>query len=141
MRSQRYAKCGSWIPCEAITCANHPLLLPRGGLRAPIVRGDDVVCGEGNGDEGVAGKCSTMRGGGRLYSPSTQTSTMNEFPTNRGYRSNLKNWGGEMTCAVGIAFCGGTVRTPQSIDTRDSIYHTQPWPDFTSKIRVGLETI
>ena len=29
--------------CEAITCDNHSPLVPRGGLRAPIVWGDGVV--------------------------------------------------------------------------------------------------
>ena len=47
MISQRYAKCGGWIPCEAITRANHPLLLPRGSLRTTIDRDDVVVRGEG----------------------------------------------------------------------------------------------
>lgn len=46
MMSQRCAKWGLDL-CEAVTCANHPLLLPRGGLRTTILRGDDVVCGEG----------------------------------------------------------------------------------------------
>lgn len=33
--------------CEAITRASYPSLMLRGGLRAPIVRGGGVVCGEG----------------------------------------------------------------------------------------------
>jgi len=41
-----YAK---WCPdsCGAITRANHPPLVPRGGLWAPIVRDGDVVRGAG----------------------------------------------------------------------------------------------
>ena len=31
--------------CEEVMRANHPRLVPRGGLRAPIVWGDGMVCG------------------------------------------------------------------------------------------------
>ena len=40
---------------------------------------------------------------------------------------------------VSAASYGGTVRTPQSISTRDSKYYTQLWHDFISGIRAGLE--
>lgn len=44
--SQRYVKW--WLgSCEAVPRANHPHFLLRGGLWAPIIRGDDVVRGEG----------------------------------------------------------------------------------------------
>lgn len=45
MMSQRYAKWGL-NSCDAVTRADRPTFLPRGDLRTPIVRGDDVVCGE-----------------------------------------------------------------------------------------------
>jgi hypothetical protein len=40
---------------------------------------------------------------------------------------------------VSAASYGGTVRTPQSISTRDSQYYTQLWHDFMSRIRAGQE--
>ena len=58
-----------------------------------------------------------------------------------GYGTIYSSNASEMTCAGSAASCGGAVRTPQSIYTRDATYYAQLWHDFTPEIRAGLETI
>jgi hypothetical protein len=45
-----------------------------------------------------------------------------------------------MTCLVSVAFCGGAVRTSQSIYIRDSTYYAYVFHDFTQEIRTALTT-
>jgi hypothetical protein len=58
-----------------------------------------------------------------------------------GYGTIYSANAGDMTCSVSAAVCGGAVRTPQGIYTRDATYYAQLWHDFTPEIRAGLETI
>ena len=57
-----------------------------------------------------------------------------------GYGTIYSTNAAEMTCTVSAAFCGGAVRTPQSIYTRESTYYGYLFHDFTTQIRMGLET-
>ena len=52
------------------------------------------------------------------------------------YSSNAQ----EMSCTVSAAFCGGAMRTLQSIYTRDSTYYAYIFHDFTDQIRAALAT-
>ena len=57
-----------------------------------------------------------------------------------GYGTVYSTNAADMTCTVSAAFCGGAVRTPQSIYTRESTYYGYLFHDFTTQIRLGLET-
>ena len=57
-----------------------------------------------------------------------------------GYGTIYSSNAGEMTCTVNAAFCGGALRTAQSIYVRDSTYYGYLFHDFTPQIRMGLET-
>ena len=56
-----------------------------------------------------------------------------------GYGTVYSSNAGEMTCLVSAAFCGGAVRTPQSIYTRESTYYGSAFHDFTPQIRMAFE--
>jgi hypothetical protein len=57
-----------------------------------------------------------------------------------GYGTIYSSNAGEMTCLVSVAFCGGAVRTSQSIYIRDSTYYAYVFHDFTQEIRAALTT-
>jgi len=57
-----------------------------------------------------------------------------------GYGTIYSSNAAEMTCAGTGASCGGAVRTPQSIYTRDSTYYAYVFHDFTQEIRAALTT-
>lgn len=57
-----------------------------------------------------------------------------------GYGTIYSSNANQMTCTVSAAFCGGAVRTAQSIYIRDSTYYAYLFHDFTPEIRAGLET-
>jgi len=57
-----------------------------------------------------------------------------------GYGTIYSTNAAQMTCTVSAAFCGGAVRTAQSIFIRDAIYYGYVFHNFTQEIRVGLET-
>jgi len=57
-----------------------------------------------------------------------------------GYGTIYSSNAGEMSCTVNAAFCGGALRTAQSIYVRDSTYYGYLFHDFTPQIRMGLET-
>ena len=57
-----------------------------------------------------------------------------------GYGTIYSSNAGEMTCTVNAAFCGGALRTAQSIYIRDSTYYAYVFHDFTQEIRAALMT-
>ena len=57
-----------------------------------------------------------------------------------GYGTIYSSNASEMTCTVSAAFCGGAVRTSQSIYVRDSTYYAYVFHDFTQEIRAALMT-
>ena len=57
-----------------------------------------------------------------------------------GYGTIYSSNAGEMTCTVTAAFCGGALRTAQSIYIRDSTYYAYVFHDFTQEIRAALMT-
>ena len=57
-----------------------------------------------------------------------------------GYGTIYSSNAGEMTCTVSAAFCGGALRTSQSIYVRDSTYYAYVFHDFTPEIRAALMT-
>ena len=57
-----------------------------------------------------------------------------------GYGTIYSSNAGEMTCTVSASFCGGAVRTSQSIYVRDSTYYAYVFHDFTQEIRAALMT-
>jgi hypothetical protein len=57
-----------------------------------------------------------------------------------GYGTIYSSNAGEMTCMVSAAFCGGALRTSQSIYIRDSTYYAYIFHDFTPELRTALMT-
>jgi hypothetical protein len=57
-----------------------------------------------------------------------------------GYGTIYSSNASEMTCTVSASFCGGAVRTSQSIYVRDSTYYAYVFHDFTQEIRAALMT-
>jgi len=57
-----------------------------------------------------------------------------------GYGTIYSSNASEMTCTVSAAFCGGALRTSQSIYVRDSTYYAYAFHDFTPEIRAALMT-
>lgn len=57
-----------------------------------------------------------------------------------GYGTIYSSNAGEMTCTVSTEFCGGALRTSQSIYLRDSTYYAYIFHDFTQEIRAALMT-
>ena len=57
-----------------------------------------------------------------------------------GYGTIYSSNASEMTCTVTAAFCGGALRTAQSIYIRDSTYYAYIFHDFTQEIRAALMT-
>ncbi|MCX5720942.1 MAG: hypothetical protein NT179_02800 [Nitrospirae bacterium] len=57
-----------------------------------------------------------------------------------GYGTIYSSNASEMTCTVSASFCGGSLRTVQSIYIRDSTYYTYIFHDFTEQIRAALTT-
>ena len=57
-----------------------------------------------------------------------------------GYGSIYSSNAAEMTCTVSTEFCGGALRTSQSIYLRDSTYYAYLFHDFTQEIRAALMT-
>jgi hypothetical protein len=57
-----------------------------------------------------------------------------------GYGTIYSSNANEMTCTVSASFCGGAVRTSQSIYVRDSTYYAYVFHDFTQEIRAALMT-
>jgi len=57
-----------------------------------------------------------------------------------GYGTIYSSNASEMTCTVSAAFCGGALRTSQSIYVRDSTYYAYVFHDFTQEIRAALMT-
>jgi len=57
-----------------------------------------------------------------------------------GYGTIYSSNAGEMTCTVSAAFCGGALRTSQSIYIRDSTYYAYIFHDFTAELRTALMT-
>lgn len=57
-----------------------------------------------------------------------------------GYGTIYSSNASAMTCTVSASFCGGALRTSQSIYIRDSTYYAYVFHDFTREIRAALET-
>ena len=57
-----------------------------------------------------------------------------------GYGSIYSSNAAEMTCTVSTEFCGGALRTSQSIYLRDATYYAYVFHDFTQEIRAALMT-
>ncbi len=57
-----------------------------------------------------------------------------------GYGTIYSSNAAEMTCTVSTEFCGGALRTSQSIYLRDSTYYAYVFHDFTQEIRAALMT-
>jgi hypothetical protein len=57
-----------------------------------------------------------------------------------GYGTIYSSNAAQMTCTVSATFCGGAVRTSNTIYNRESTYYGYVYHDFTQEIRLGLET-
>jgi hypothetical protein len=57
-----------------------------------------------------------------------------------GYGTIYSSNAHEITCTVNVAFCGGGIRTLESIYTRQSTYYVYIFHDFTEEIRAAVTT-
>jgi hypothetical protein len=126
----------SWGVCSSV-CGNSPTNSGFGG----------AAFGQTNIDAGLAavngrtGKFEAIRTTSMMVHGTYFLPNDGKTWIGGGYGTIYSANAGDMTCSVSAAVCGGAVRTPQGIYTRDATYYAQLWHDFTPEIRAGLETI